>query len=158
MCSRSVEVRYAGSGGLTPDQTGYLEHGCCNRRTIAKADNRVFWVDENGVAQVATRGAAQVLSQRWIDEGLSLDVDGVTIRGAGMDATILDFSNQQGAGEGLLVTSDKVTLEDFAVENSTGDGIKTKGSDIITFRRLRVEWTGGPAETNGAKCECLWIG
>ena len=83
-------------------------------------------------------------------DGLSLDVDGVTIRGAGMDATILDFSNQQGAGEGLLVTSDKVTLEDFAVENSTGDGIKTKGSDIITFRRLRVEWTGGPAETNGA--------
>ena len=83
-------------------------------------------------------------------DGLSLDVDGVTIRGAGMDATILDFSNQQGAGEGLLVTSDKVVLEDFAVENSKGDGIKTKGSDIITFRRLRVEWTGGPKETNGA--------
>ncbi len=41
-------------------------------------------------------------------------------------------------------------LEDFAVENSTGDGIKTKGSDIITFRRLRVEWTGGPKATNGA--------
>jgi len=83
-------------------------------------------------------------------DGLSLDVDGVTIRGAGMDATILDFSNQKGAGEELLVTSDNVTLEDFAVENSKGDGIKTKGSDIITFRRLRVEWTGGPKETNGA--------
>lgn len=83
-------------------------------------------------------------------DGLSLDVDGVTIRGAGMDATILDFSDQQGAGEGLLVTSDNVVLEDFAVENSKGDGIKTKGSDIITFRRLRVEWTGGPKATNGA--------
>lgn len=83
-------------------------------------------------------------------DGLSLDVDGVTIRGAGMDATVLDFSNQQGAGEGLLVTSDNVVLEDFAVENSKGDGIKTKGSDIITFRRMRVEWTGGPKATNGA--------
>ena len=83
-------------------------------------------------------------------DGLSLDVDGVTIRGAGADATILDFSNQQGAGEGLLITSDNVVLEDFAVENSKGDGIKSKGSDIITFRRLRVEWTGGPAEANGA--------
>lgn len=83
-------------------------------------------------------------------DGLSLDVDGVTIRGAGMDATILDFSDQKGAGEGLLVTSDNVVLEDFAVENSKGDGIKTKGSDIITFRRLRVEWTGGPKATNGA--------
>ncbi len=83
-------------------------------------------------------------------DGLSLDVDGVTIRGAGAEATILDFSDQQGAGEGLLVTSDNVVLEDFAVENSKGDGIKTKGSDIITFRRLRVEWTGGPSEANGA--------
>ncbi len=83
-------------------------------------------------------------------DGLSLDVDGVTIRGAGMDATILDFVGQKGAGEGLLVTSDNVVLEDFAVENSKGDGIKTKGSDIITFRRLRVEWTGGPKATNGA--------
>lgn len=83
-------------------------------------------------------------------DGLSLDVDGVTIRGAGMDATILDFSDQKGAGEGLLVTSDNVVLEDLAVENSKGDGIKAKGSDIITFRRLRVEWTGGPKATNGA--------
>ncbi|MDG1209983.1 MAG: parallel beta-helix domain-containing protein [Paracoccaceae bacterium] len=83
-------------------------------------------------------------------DGLSLDVDGVTIRGAGMDATILDFADQKGAGEGLLVTSDNVVLEDFAVGNSKGDGIKTKGSDIITFRRLRVEWTGGPEASNGA--------
>jgi len=83
-------------------------------------------------------------------DGLSLDVDGVTIRGAGMDATVLDFTNQQGAGEGLLVTSDRVVLEDFAVENSKGDGIKTKGSDIITIRRSRVEWAGGPKATNGA--------
>ncbi len=83
-------------------------------------------------------------------DGLSLDVDGVTIRGAGTDATILDFTDQQGAGEGLLVTSDNVILEDFAVENSKGDGIKTKGSEVITFRRLRVEWTGGPNEANGA--------
>lgn len=83
-------------------------------------------------------------------DGLSLDVDGVTIRGAGMDATVLDFSGQQGAGEGLLITSDKVVLEDFAVENTKGDGIKSKGSDEITFRRLRIEWTGGPDENNGA--------
>jgi len=83
-------------------------------------------------------------------DGLSLDVDGVTIRGAGMGATILDFADQKSAGEGLLVTSDNVVLEDFAVENSKGDGIKTKGSDIITFRRLRVEWTGGPEASNGA--------
>ncbi|MBI1403583.1 MAG: hypothetical protein GC147_10250 [Porphyrobacter sp.] len=85
-----------------------------------------------------------------LTDGLSLDVDGVTLRGAGMEASILDFTDQQGAGEGLLVTSDNVTLRDFAVENPKGDGIKSKGADNIVYAGVRVEWTGGPKETNGA--------
>ncbi len=85
-----------------------------------------------------------------LTDGLSLDVDGVTLRGAGMDASVLDFTGQQGAGEGLLVTSDNVTLRDFAVENPKGDGIKSKGADNIIYHALRVEWTGGPKESNGA--------
>ena len=85
-----------------------------------------------------------------LTDGLSLDVNGVIVRGAGMEATVLDFTGQQGAGEGLLVTSDDVTLRDFAVENSKGDGIKSKGADRIVYYRVRVEWTGGPKETNGA--------
>ena len=85
-----------------------------------------------------------------LTDGLSLDVNGVVVRGAGMEATVLDFTGQQGAGEGLLVTSDDVTLRDFAVENSKGDGIKSKGADRIVYYRVRVEWTGGPKETNGA--------
>ncbi|MEM7702926.1 MAG: parallel beta-helix domain-containing protein [Pseudomonadota bacterium] len=88
-----------------------------------------------------------------LTEGLSLDVEGVTIRGAGMEGekqSILDFTNQQGAGEGLLVTSDNVTLRDFAVENAKGDGIKSKDADNIIYHGLRVEWTAGPKASNGA--------
>ena len=85
-----------------------------------------------------------------LTDGLSLDVDGVTVRGAGMDKTVLDFTGQQGAGEGLLVTSDNVTLRGFAIENPKGDGIKSKGADMIIYDGLRVEWTGGPKTTNGA--------
>ena len=85
-----------------------------------------------------------------IVDGLSLDVDGVSIRGISPDSSILDFTGQQGSGEGLLITSDRVTLDGFAVENPKGDGIKSKGSDQITFRNLRVEWTGGPKTGNGA--------
>lgn len=83
-------------------------------------------------------------------DGLSLDVDNVTMRGAGMEATILDYTGQQGSGEGLLVTSDGVTLRDFAVENPKGDGIKSKGADNIVYHAIRVTWTGGPKATNGA--------
>ena len=88
-----------------------------------------------------------------LTEGLSLDVEGVTIKGAGMEGdtqSILDFTNQQGAGEGLLVTSDDVTLRDFAVENAKGDGIKSKGADNIIYHGLRIEWTAGPRASNGA--------
>ena len=85
-----------------------------------------------------------------LTDGLSLDVKGVTLRGAGMEATVLDFTGQKGSGEGLLVTSDEVTLRDFAVENTKGDGIKSKGADNIVYYRVRVTWTGGAKTTNGA--------
>lgn len=87
-----------------------------------------------------------------LTDGLSLDVANVTVRGAGTDekGSILDFSGQQGAGEGLLVTSDDVLLTNFAVINTRGDGIKSKGADRIVYHKLRVEWTAGPKATNGA--------
>ncbi|MGA0606519.1 parallel beta-helix domain-containing protein [Phenylobacterium sp. VNQ135] len=85
-----------------------------------------------------------------LTDGLSLDVDHVTVKGAGPDATVLSFKGQKGAGEGLLITSDKVTVRDFGVEDTRGDGIKAKGADEISFVNVRVEWTGGPDEKNGA--------
>ncbi len=83
-------------------------------------------------------------------DGLSLDVAGVTVAGAGPDRTILDFTAQKGEGEGLLITSNDVLVRDLGVENPKGNGIKSKGSDGISFVNLRVEWTGGPKATNGA--------
>ncbi len=85
-----------------------------------------------------------------LTEGLSLDVAGVIVAGAGMDKTVLSFDGQKGEGEGLLVTSKDVTVRDFAVENARGNGIKAKAADGISFVRLRVVWTHGPKETNGA--------
>lgn len=85
-----------------------------------------------------------------LTDGLSLDVDGVTVRGAGAERTVLDFKGQLGAGEGLLVTSDDVSLRDFAVRDSKGDGIKSKGADRIVYKALKVSWSGAPKESNGA--------
>lgn len=81
---------------------------------------------------------------------LSLDVENISVRGAGMDATILSFAGQVAGSEGLLVTSDGVWLEGFAVEDTPGDGIKAKGVDRISFKDIRVEWTNGPDAENGA--------
>ena len=85
-----------------------------------------------------------------LDRGLSLTADGVTIRGAGMDETVLSFAGQIAGAEGLLVTGDDFTIEDIALEDAKGDALKINESDGVTIRRVRVEWTGGPKTENGA--------
>lgn len=85
-----------------------------------------------------------------LTDGLSLDVDDVTVMGDGPDATVLSFDGQTGAGEGLLITSDGVLVANFAVEDTMGDGIKAKGVDRFTADNVRVEWTNGPDASNGA--------
>ena len=52
-----------------------------------------------------------------ISRGLSLKMDGVTIRGAGMDKSVLSFKNQIQGSEGLTITADDIRLENFAVED-----------------------------------------
>ena len=81
---------------------------------------------------------------------LSIDVEGITLRGAGMDKTVFSFKGQKSGSEGLLITSNNVWVEGLAVEDTPGDGIKAKGVDTITFKDVRVEWTRGPDEDNGA--------
>ena len=84
------------------------------------------------------------------EDSLSLDIDNVVIKGEGMNETILDFKNQQSGAQGLLVTSNKVTLKDFAIMDAKGDALKVIGSKGINMINLRTEWTGGPKSTNGA--------
>jgi len=85
-----------------------------------------------------------------IDRGLSLDADGVTIRGAGMDKTVLSFKGQAAGAEGLLVNASNFTIEDLAIEDAKGDGLKVNEGENIIIRRVRAEWTGGPKTSNGA--------
>ena len=82
--------------------------------------------------------------------GLSLSVAGVTIRGEGMDRSVLSFKNQAQGAEGLLVNADNFTIEDLAIEDTVGDAIKINESDNVVIRNVRTEWTGGPLTTNGA--------
>ncbi|MFT7140964.1 MAG: parallel beta-helix repeat protein, partial [Sulfitobacter sp.] len=85
-----------------------------------------------------------------ISRSLSLKVDGVTLRGAGMDQSILSFKNQTQGAEGFIITGDDVLLEGFAVEDTKGDGIKINECRNLIIRQVRVEWTNGPDEANGA--------
>jgi len=85
-----------------------------------------------------------------LEDSLSIDIDNLTLQGDGINKTILSFKDQMSGAQGLSVTSDGVTLQDFAVEDAKGDAIKVKGVHGISFIRVRTEWTNGPDELNGA--------
>ena len=85
-----------------------------------------------------------------LEDSLSIDIDNLTLQGDGLNKTILSFKDQMSGAQGLSVTSDGVTLQDFAVEDAKGDAIKVKGVHGISFIRVRTEWTNGPDELNGA--------
>src|SRR3954464_2259608 len=91
-----------------------------------QAEAKVLTVTPGGDAQEKLQTAlldakpgdtVQIAAGRYeLTDGLSLDVAGVTIKGAGPAATVLSFNGQKSSGEGLLITSDKVTVRDFGVE------------------------------------------
>jgi parallel beta-helix repeat protein len=85
-----------------------------------------------------------------INRGLSLNVSGVTLRGVGMDKSVLSFKGQVQGAEGLLVNASDFTVEDLAIEDTAGDALKINEGRNIVIRRVRTEWTNGPDEKNGA--------
>jgi parallel beta-helix repeat protein len=79
------------------------------------------------------------------------DKNNITIRGAGVGKTVLSFRGQTEGAEGLRVTNGKnIVIENLTIQDTKGDCIKTMNVDGITFRNVRVEWTGEPKETNGS--------
>jgi parallel beta-helix repeat protein len=85
-----------------------------------------------------------------LTSGLTLRGDGVTIRGAGMEQTVLSFKGQVAGPEGMLVYGNNFTIEGLTIEDSKGDGLKINDGDNITIRKVKVQWTGGSKVSNGA--------
>ena len=83
------------------------------------------------------------------DRSLSLRVDNVTLHGVGQDKSILSFKGQKAGAEGLLVNASHFTIENLAIEDSRGDGLKINEAEHINIRCVLVEWTGGPSTSNG---------
>jgi parallel beta-helix repeat protein len=71
---------------------------------------------------------------------------GVTIRGAGIDKTILSFADSNNK-EGIFATHvEGLTVEDLTVEDMPGDGVKVSDSRFVELRRIKVRWTNADPE------------
>ena len=85
-----------------------------------------------------------------LDRVLTLRANGVTIRGAGTEASVLSFKNEISGPEGILVYASDFTIENLSIEDTKGDGLKINDGENVTIRDVRVEWTAGPSKDNGA--------
>jgi parallel beta-helix repeat protein len=85
-----------------------------------------------------------------LDLEVTLAQHDVVLRGAGMNETILDFTGQIIGGNGVLITGDRVVVEDLKVLNTPGDGIRATATEDITFRRVGVIWEADESDQSGA--------
>ncbi len=80
---------------------------------------------------------------------LSISTDDVTLRGAGRDQTVLDFTGQDFGAQAMHLTGDRITIEAIQIKNAGGDGLRTSDVDGVTMRDLSVVWTMEESTENG---------
>lgn len=83
------------------------------------------------------------------DDEFVINTSHITIAGHGMNNTILDFGQQQSGAQGVLSYGDHFTMQDIAVVDPAGDGVRAEGVDGVTFRRVRVEWSTSSGDNGG---------
>lgn len=73
-----------------------------------------------------------------------------TLRGAGPEETILNFAGQGAGGTGIdMMNMTRVVIEDLAVVDAAGNGVRIQGSDQVVIRRVSAGWTNPEDSTNG---------
>jgi parallel beta-helix repeat protein len=115
------------------------------QKDIQKKIQTQFIEAENGSVIEIPEGNFQFDASLWLDGKKD-----VTVKGAGMDKTILNFKGQISGAEGIKVTNaSNIVILDLTVQNTKGDGIKTQVVEGITFKNVKAEWTNGGQADNG---------
>lgn len=84
-----------------------------------------------------------------LTSGIQLSsTENVTVRGAGIDKTVLSFKNS-GSQEGLLATNVRgLFVKDLTVLDPPGDAFKLQGVNFGTLSRVRAMWSSGRLTAN----------
>lgn len=85
-----------------------------------------------------------------MNQELSITTPFITLKGAGMNATVLVYGANAGGPQAIISYADHSVIEDLGVVDHPGDGIKIIGADGATIRRVKVEWTQRGSIENGA--------
>ncbi|SKC60434.1 parallel beta-helix domain-containing protein [Ohtaekwangia koreensis] len=115
------------------------------QKDVQKKIQTQFIEAENGSVIEIPEGNFQFDASLWLDGKKD-----VTVKGAGIDKTILNFKGQISGAEGIKVTNaSNIVILDLTVQNTKGDGIKAQVVEGITFKNVKAEWTNGGQADNG---------
>ncbi|EAY27394.1 parallel beta-helix domain-containing protein [Microscilla marina] len=120
---------------------------------FAQGQDSVYKQLQTQLIMVADGGTIELpAGTYYFKKSLSMEgKNNITIRGKGINKTILNFKKQQAGAEGIRVTNgNNIVLEGFTVQDALGDAIKVSETEGVVFRRIRTEWTGTPKASNGA--------
>jgi parallel beta-helix repeat protein len=125
---------------------------CCFFGTVAFTQTEFQKKFQTSFIEVEDGGMIELPGGTYFLE-VSLWLDGkenVTIRGKGMDKTILNFKDQISGAEGIKVTNaSNITIADLTVQDTKGDGVKAQQVNGIVLRNVKAEWTRGAHSKNG---------
>jgi len=140
-----------GSGGgnnvvLPAGCDAYLQGGKDDRDAIQTA-----LIEAKDNSTICLEGSFEITTDR-----LSVsDKMGLTVKGIGKDTgvgagAVIDFKDKVGPTGLKFANMTGITLENFTVKNTLGDGIELRGSTGVTVRNMRVTWDRGSDSANGA--------
>lgn len=81
---------------------------------------------------------------------LSIATDGLTLKGAGQDATIMEFKDLKVGGNAIVINGNDVKVTEFTVKNPPGDGIRASQVKNVTYQKVSVIWDAAASTGNGA--------
>ena len=77
-------------------------------------------------------------------------VTNLTIKGAGIDKTTLDFKDQLTGSQAIACSgTDGISFSDLTVADSLGDAIKVEGATGVVFRNVKIVWTKSDPTAHG---------
>jgi len=143
----------AGEGGFVEEECEVLDE--CTTYVEASGDDDTKAVQTALISDDLVSGSTVCICPGKYDIRKEISVKPVpnlTVKGLGSvpEATLLDFINQTEGDDGFTATANGITIENFWVKNTPGNGIVVDGAEDVLFRNLKVTWDGEPRTENGA--------
>jgi parallel beta-helix repeat protein len=136
------------SGACSPTAGPKLPEGC---DALVEPGEEAY-TELLGALMDAQPGQTVCMSEGTFDfvDELSISANGVTLKGAGRDKTIMDFSGQTVGANGVKISGDDVTITALTVQETPGDGIRGDEVKNITYEDVAVKWSAQASTGNGA--------